>query len=191
LLRRCHSRPPSLASTNTRGTRRQRRVGIDEKIEGKTRKTKEQRRITITSLSSSLEVAPPSFCPVTSSTANDKNTIVRGKNTANNIEWNKEKTREEQRKNIQGEVEDKRRKSHRNATVYNCNATGSTARRNRPVCFPLPLSSSFFICSPSPLLTLHVNNGKCSTPARLSLKKIQKIFLKTCDFLACFSIYFD
>jgi hypothetical protein len=187
LLRRCHSKPPSLASTNTRGTRRQRRVGVDEKIEGKTRKTKEQRRITITSLSSSLEVAPLSFCPVTSSTANDKNTIVRGKNTANN----KEKTREEQRKNIQGEVEDKRRKSHRNATVYNCNATGSTARRNRPVCFPLPLSSSFFICSPSPLLTLHVNNGKCSTPARLSLKKIQKIFLKTCDFLACFSIYFD
>jgi hypothetical protein len=38
---------------------------------------------------------------------------------------------------------------------------------------------------------LHVNNGKCSTPARLSLKKIQKVFLKTCDFLTCFSIHFD
>ena len=32
LLKCCHYRPPSSASTNTRETRRQRRTGVDERI---------------------------------------------------------------------------------------------------------------------------------------------------------------
>jgi hypothetical protein len=59
----------------------------------------------------------------------------------------------------------------------------------------LPSSSSFFYFTTLASSTAHMNSGEILNcllgRAPDQVKKIKKIFSKICDFLACFSIYFD
>jgi len=72
----------------------------------------------------------------------------------------KKQQKQEQQENRNRRNADKqKRKEKEPLSGTTATATSSTARRSCPVCFPMPLSSSFFFCSPSPLFTLQ-NSGE-------------------------------